>query len=165
MTEAQLIETAIALGAYVIARVLIHRSIDRTVANNKTSSTRGKVVKKAIDVGTLSILAAVIFSIYGVDQSELALFIGSVMTVVGVAFFAQWSILSNITSGIIIFFNHPVKLDDTLTVVDKDYEVRGRISNIGLFFVTLKTTENEVITIPNSVFLQKMIKKQRDEQI
>ncbi len=164
MTQVQLIETAIAVGIYAIVRVLVFRSIDRTVASNRTSGTRGKVVKKAIDAGTLSILAAVIFSIYGVDQSELALFIGSVMTVVGVAFFAQWSILSNITSGIIIFFNHPVRLDDTLTVVDKDYEVRGRISNIGLFFVTLKTEGNELVTIPNSVFLQKMIKKQRDEQ-
>ena len=98
-------------------------------------------------------------SIWGVNQSELAVFIGSVLTVLGIALFAQWSILSNITSGIIIFFSHSVKLEDTITIVDKDYEIEGRISDIGLFFVVLKTKENEQIDIPNSVFLNKMIKK------
>jgi small-conductance mechanosensitive channel len=52
-----------------------------------------------------------------------------------------------------------VKLDDTISIIDKDYEVVGRISDIGLFFIILKTKEDEQITIPNSIFLQKMIKK------
>ena len=73
--------------------------------------------------------------------------------------FAQWSLLSNITSGIIIFFNHSVRLDDTIVIIDKDYEVEGRISDIGLFFIKLKTTQGEEVTLPNNVFLQKMIKK------
>lgn len=72
--------------------------------------------------------------------------------------FAQWSILSNITAGIILFFNHSVRLDDTITVIDKDYEVQGRISDIGLFFVILKTKEGDQVSIPNNVFIQKMIK-------
>ena len=73
--------------------------------------------------------------------------------------FAQWSHLSNITSGIIIFFNHSVKLDDTIVILDEDYNIQGRISDIGLFFVRLKTKEGEEISLPNNVFLQKMIKR------
>lgn len=102
---------------------------------------RSKVVKKAINLIVLSIFLLVIFSIFGVDQSELAVFIGSVLTVIGIALFAQWSILSNITSGVIIFFNHSGKLDDIVTIIDKDYEINGRISDIGLFFVIIKTTD------------------------
>jgi small-conductance mechanosensitive channel len=74
--------------------------------------------------------------------------------VIGIALFAQWSILSNNLS-IIIFFNHSVKLEDTITIIDKDYEVEGRVSDIGLFFVILKTKESEEISIPNNVFIQK----------
>ncbi|TNF45868.1 MAG: mechanosensitive ion channel, partial [Bacteroidetes bacterium] len=40
-----------------------------------------------------------------------------------------------------------------------DYEIEGRISDIGLFFVILKTKDHEQIVIPNSVFLTKMVKK------
>lgn len=159
MTERHLIEAAVAILVFFVLRIIINRSIDKIVANDKATKTRGKIVKKAITLTTLSILFAIIFSIFGVDQSELAVFIGSVLAVIGIALFAQWSILSNITAGVIIFFNHSVKLDDTLIIMDKDYEVEGRISDIGLFFVILKTPKGEQITIPNSVFLYKMIKK------
>lgn len=159
MTKIQIIEIAIAVAAYFMLRFLINRSIDRIVASNRATKTRSKIVKKAINLTALSVFTIIIFSILGVNQSELALFIGSVLTIMGIALFAQWSILSNITSSIIIFFNHSVKLDDTITIIDKDYEIEGRISDIGLFFVILKTKEDEQITIPNSVFLYKMIKK------
>jgi len=56
-----------------------------------------------------------------------------------------------------LLFNHSVKLDDTITVMDKDYQIEGRVSDIGLFFVTLKTEDDKVI-LPNNVFIQKMIK-------
>jgi small-conductance mechanosensitive channel len=159
ITQIQIIEAVITLLVYIITTALISRSIDKFVANHAATKTRSKVVRKAVNLTTLLIFLTIIFSIFGVDQAELAMFIGSVLTVMGIALFAQWSILSNITSGIIIFFNHSVKLDDTLTVIDKDYEVEGRISDIGLFFIILKTKDNEQVTIPNSVFLQKMIKK------
>lgn len=97
--------------------------------------------------------------VWGVDQTELAFFVSSVLTVIGIALFAQWSILSNITSGMILFFNHSVKLDDTVSVIDKDYQIVGRVSDIGLFFVILKTEEDEKVSIPNNVFVQKMIKQ------
>jgi small-conductance mechanosensitive channel len=95
-----------------------------------------------------------------VNQSALAAYIGSILTVVGLAFFAQWSILSNITSSIIIFFNHSVKIGDHITILEgKEYEIEGRVSDIGLFFVTLKTEDNKEISLPNNIFIQKTIKK------
>lgn len=161
VTEIKILETAITLVVYIVLRILINRSIDKIVANNKATKTRGKIVKKAINITAIAVVLALIFSIFGVDRSELAVFIGSVLAVIGIALFAQWSILSNITAGVIIFFNHTVKLDDTMIIMDKDYEVEGRISDIGLFFVILKTKEKEQITIPNNVFLYKMIKKKK----
>lgn len=158
MTKIQIIEAGITLLVFLILRMLTNHSINRIVAKNSARKSRSKIVKKAINLTTLTIFLAIVLSIFGVDQSELAVFIGSVLTVIGIALFAQWSILSNITSGIIIFFNHSVKLDDVITIMDKDYEVEGRISDIRLFFVILKTIDNEQITIPNSVFLNKMIK-------
>lgn len=162
MTEIQIIETVITLSIYLIIKLLINRYIERIVANNISTKTRSKIVKKAINLTLLSILILVLFSIYGIDQAELGVFVGSVLTVIGIALFAQWSILSNITSSVIIFFSHSVKLDDTITIFDKDYEIEGRISDIGLFFVIIKTNENEQIIVPNTVFLNKMIKKKNN---
>jgi small-conductance mechanosensitive channel len=155
----RIIETIIIILAYLLLRFILNKSIDRTVENRLMQKTRGKIIKKIISFILLLIIFAIISIIWGINRSELVFFIGSVLTVIGIAFIAQWSIISNITSGIIIFFNHPVKLDDTITIIDKDYQIEGRVSDIGLFFVILKTKEGEQITVPSNVFVQKMIKK------
>ena len=43
----------------------------------------------------------------------------------GVAMFAQWSILSNITSGIILFFSFPFKIGDLILIHDKDFPIEA----------------------------------------
>lgn len=155
----RIIETVIAIAVYIILRAVANKIIDKTVATSFMQKTRGKIIKKALNLILILLVSTFVLIIWGVDSSELAFFIGSVLTVIGIALFAQWSILSNITSGIILFFNHSVKLDDTINIMDKDYEIEGRVSDIGLFFVILKTKNDEKISIPNNVFVQKMIKK------
>ena len=159
--ELKIIETVVAVAAYFIIRVVLSGYIDRTVQRSVMQKPRGKIIKKGINFIVFTITLVFLFVVWGIDQSELAVFIGSFLAILGVALFAQWSILSNITSGIIIFFNHPVKLDEMICIMDKDFEIEGRVSDIGLFFVILKTKEGEQITIPSNVFVQKMIKKQK----
>jgi small-conductance mechanosensitive channel len=98
-----------------------------------------------------------IAGIWGLKQNEIALFASTIFTALGIAFFAQWSLLSNITSSIILFFNHPLKLGDTIKVLDKDYPFEGEITELSYFFIHLKTQTGEIITIPNSLVLQKSI--------
>ncbi|OBX23438.1 mechanosensitive ion channel-like protein [Gelidibacter algens] len=158
-TQLKIIETIAVILAFVFILLATTKLVNKTVSNNYLKKVRGKIIKKLINLINIIVCLIVILIIWGVDQSELAVFIGSLLTVLGIALFAQWSILSNITSSIIIFFNHPVKLEDTITIIDKDYEIEGRVSDIGVFFIILKTKEGEQITIPSNVFIQKMIKK------
>jgi len=157
--EIQCIETIVIILVYLALRFTINKIVDRTVERSMMNKARGKIIKKAIYLTILTICLTTVLVIWGIEQSEIVVFIGSVLAVIGIALFAQWSILSNITSGILIFFNHSVKLEDTITIIDKDYAVEGRVSDIGLFFVILKTKEGEHISVPNNVFIQKMIKK------
>ncbi len=159
LTEIKILETAISIILFFLIRIAIIKLIDRTVNKNFLQKTRGKIIKKIFQILLTSVITIFILTVWGVDQSELFMFMASVLTVIGIALFAQWSHLSNLTSGIIIFFNHSVKLDDTVSIMDKDYEVEGRISDIGLFFVKLKTKQGEEVSLPNNIFLQKMIKR------
>ena len=108
----------------------------------------------------LVILITILSIIWGVDQDRVLVFLSTILTILGVAFFAQWSIISNITSTLIIFFNHPVRIGDSLTIMDKDFQIEGKLSDIGIFFIVIKTNENKKITIPSNVFIQKMIRKE-----
>lgn len=159
----KIIETVVVLIAYILIRIISGITIDKTVKNSLMQKTRGKVVKKGTNFILLVAAIAFLLFIWGVNQSELVVFISSFLAVLGIALFAQWSILSNITSGVIMFFSHPVKLDDTICILDKDYQIEGRVSDIGLFFVIIKTKDGKQVTIPSNVFIQKMIEHNKDD--
>ncbi|MBC7412945.1 MAG: mechanosensitive ion channel [Bacteroidia bacterium] len=78
---------------------------------------------------------------------------------------AQWSLLSNITSSILIFFNHPIKLGHSIKVLNKEYNYEGDVIELNYFFVNLKTLNNEIITIPNSHFFDKSFSVSEHKQI
>jgi small-conductance mechanosensitive channel len=150
-------ETLITLVLYVIAFFVTKTIINNTLKKTHLERTRRKIIIKAIHLFTTIIALIFIAGIWGMKQSDIALFASTILTALGIAFFAQWSLLSNITSSIILFFNHPLKLGDTIKVLDKDYPFEGEITELTYFFVHLKTENGETITIPNSLILQKSI--------
>lgn len=156
----EIIETVILLFSYIALRFAIFKAIEQVSKKFNYQRPRVKIIKKLIQMLLVLSFLGVLLFIWRVDKSELTLFISSVLTILGIAFFAQWSIISNLTSTLIIFFNHPAKIGDTITVYDKDYPIKGVISDIGMFFVIIKTEGHENISIPCNVFIQKMIKKE-----
>lgn len=156
----KLIETIIVILVFLVTRLTTQKLIRKVGIRFHYQSGRIKITNKIVGVLLLIILTAILMIIWGVDQSELLLFLSTVLTILGVAFFAQWSIISNVTSTLIIFFNHPIKIGDSLTIMDKDYQIEGKLSDIGIFFIIIKTKENKKITIPSNVFMQKMIRKE-----
>tara|TARA_R110001592_G_scaffold72390_3_gene221126 strand:+ start:8131 stop:8628 length:498 start_codon:yes stop_codon:yes gene_type:complete len=156
----KIIETFVILVMYLLLRGMSNKLITKNLSKKLIQESRGIIIRKAIKLILITLCVALLLIIWGVNQSDLAAYVGSILTVVGVAFFAQWSILSNITSSVIIFFSHPVRIDDVVIIMEgKDYEVEGKVMDIGLFFVTLKTAEDQEITLPNNIFIQKMVKK------
>ncbi|MEZ4779148.1 MAG: mechanosensitive ion channel [Flavobacteriaceae bacterium] len=103
--------------------------------------------------------------IWGVDFSSVGVVLSSVFAVIGVALFAQWSILSNVTSGVIMFFTFPYKIGDYIIIHDKEYDYQGTIEDIKAFHVLLKTKEDKLITYPNSLMLQKGVSVIKPEEI
>jgi len=106
----------------------------------------------------MSIVAFLVLSlIWGVDFRNLGLFFSSVFAVIGIALFAQWSIISNITSGVILFFSFPFKIGDKIRIQDKDFPLDATIEDIRAFNVNLRTDQGELVTYPTSLFLQRAI--------
>jgi small-conductance mechanosensitive channel len=153
----QIIETIITLVLYVIAFLVTKNLINNSLKKTQLERTRRKIIIKAINLFISIAVVILIAGIWGLEQNEIAVFASTILTALGIAFFAQWSLLSNITSSIILFFNHPLKLGDTIKILDKDYPFEGEVTELTYFFIHLKTNNGETITIPNSLVLQKSI--------
>ena len=76
------------------------------------------------------------------------------ITVLGIAFFAEMSILSNVTACLVLFFQHPIKIGDTIKVLDNDLAIEGELIDITYFFVFIRTVDRGIITMPNTVLLK-----------
>ncbi|MFY8162021.1 MAG: mechanosensitive ion channel domain-containing protein [Candidatus Kapaibacteriota bacterium] len=155
--EIQILETFAILMMYAITYIITKKIINNVLKSAQLERARRKIIIKAIHLFTSITLVIILAGIWGLKQNEIAVFVSTILTALGIAFFAQWSLLSNITSSIILFFNHPLKLGDTIKVLDKDYPFDGEITELTYFFIHLKSKNGEIITVPNSMVIQKAI--------
>lgn len=157
----KIIESTVVISIFIIIRIVTNQLIKKTILDKAVQKSRTLLIRRAINLILFLVCLVLLMVIWGVKQSELAVFVGSILTIVGVAFFAQWSLLSNITSSIIIFFGHSVKIGDSISIMEtKDYEIRGEVLNIGLFFTNIKLmNSDDEVTLPNNIFIIKTIRK------
>jgi small-conductance mechanosensitive channel len=151
----RILQTVVIVAVYILAMLVTRSIVNKTLRKARLEKTRRKIIVKAFHLLLTLTAVVLVAGVWGVDRRELAVFAGTTMTVLGIAFFAQWSLLSNVTSGILLFFNHSLKLGDTVKIFDKDYPFEGEIVDLSYFFVHLRTRTGEMITIPNSVMFQK----------
>ena len=103
----------------------------------------------------------------GVSAAVLWTAITGFTAVAAVAFFAIWSVLSNMFCALLIFTMGPFRIGDTVEVIDSGDKpgVKGRVAAINLFYTTLHdvTDEHEgaLLQIPNSLFFQKSVRRWR----
>jgi len=135
-----------------------NKAIHRYGKEKKVSQYRIKYISKTISIVAVVFYFILLAYVSGIEYSQVSIFLSSVFAVIGVALFAQWSILSNITASLIIFFAFPYRVGDQIKVIDKDDDISGVIEEITLFHVIIKREEN-LITYPNSLILQKGVVK------
>lgn len=155
--DIQILFSAIIIAGWLITRFFTKRAIKKLSIKFGVAIERRRIIVKITNLIFILFTIIFIITIWGVDKNKLFLFFTSIITVLGIGFFAQWSILSNITSGIIIFFSHPIKFGDHIKIVDKDFFIEGKLINISFFFIHIETADKEKVTVPNSIALQKSI--------
>lgn len=145
----------------VVTYVILSRFLKSSVAllgrSKSVNEVRITYVSRMLNLGFTAVFVLLVCLVLGIGYGQLAIFFSSVFAVVGVALFAQWSILSNITASLIIFFGFPYRVGDWVKVVDKDDEILGQILEISTFHVIIQRLSNDVVTYPNSLILQKAV--------
>ncbi|PXY41260.1 mechanosensitive ion channel protein MscS [Flavobacterium cheongpyeongense] len=153
----EILTTIILLIALAALRVIVAQLVRRYASTSHLLEHRTNLVIKYIHILMNILVTISLIIIWGVDTKDIFITISSIATVIGVAMFAQWSILSNVTSGMILFFSFPFRIGDTIKIHDKDFPIEAEIEDISAFHVNLRTKEGEKIIYPNNLLLQKGI--------
>ena len=159
----ELLGTLICLAVFLILRFLTVKTIRKIGRISDLNHVRTRLVITYVSFALFAISVVAIVLIWGVNIREIGLIVSSVFAVLGVALFATWSVLSNITSGIILFFYFPYKIGDRIRIQDKDFPEEAIIVDIKAFNVNLLKENGELLIYPNNLLLQKgvvLIQKQ-----
>ncbi|MBA1202218.1 mechanosensitive ion channel family protein [Pseudomonas capeferrum] len=106
----------------------------------------------------------------GVSATVLWTALSGFVAVAAVAFFAMWSVLSNLLCAVLIFTVGPFRIGDVVELVDTLDKpgVKGRVIAINLLFTTLLEMPDAggaLVQVPNSQFFQKSVRRWRGTEI
>jgi small-conductance mechanosensitive channel len=144
---------------FYLATKLLNKIAHDVSVRKAFGDSRVPYITKLMNIGMVFCCIVVMCLLLGLGYSEVSVFLSSIFAVVGVGLFAQWSILSNITASMIIFFGFPYRIGDRIKIADKDDDMCGVIEEISMFHVILRRDDGNLITYPNSMLLQKAVIK------
>lgn len=80
-----------------------------------------------------------------------------------VAFFAAWSVLSNLFCALLIAVVQPFRLGDDIELLDSAEKpgAKGRVTDVNLLYTTLQETgtERRLLQIPNALIFQRVLRR------
>ncbi len=143
--------------AFVVLSNAIENWIVRLGRKRQVSNDRIFYIQKIIKLMGFVALLLTAGLVLGFNYSEFSFIVSSIFAVVGVALFAQWSILSNVTASLIIFFFFPYRVGDNIRITEEKEILQGEIMEITLFHLIIKRIDGDILTYPNSLVFQKAI--------
>lgn len=138
--------------------------INKKAQQKKSVKRRIYYVTKFIHFLIYLVASLIVAVIWNVELGGITVFASSLFAVIGVALFAQWSILSNLTSSIIIFFTFPARVGDKIKIIDGDNSIVGEIVEISLFHIEMIDEEENKVLYPNNLFIQKPVRYIKEEK-
>ena len=108
---------------------------------------------------------------FGVSATVLWTAFSGFVAVAAIAFFAIWSVLSNLLCAVLIMTVGPFRIGDLVELVESFEKpiVKGRVTDINLLYTTLEEVAEDgtgaTVQVPNSLFFQKVVRRWRGTDI
>ena len=162
----------ILLAAWLLQRMvraLVRRLVLRRGLPPEMASVLRRVSATLLTVATLLL----VLDRLGVSGTVLWTAFTSFAAVGAVAFFAAWSVLSNIFCTVLIFTTRPFRLQDHIELLENGDKpgLKGRVVDLNLIYTTLQEVDPEngdggsVLQVPNSLFFQRVVRRWRGSEV
>ena len=150
----ELVATAIGILIFFIFRSVTDRIIQKQAKKHDLDKARSVYARKFFDVTYLLLLLLGLGFVWDIGFKGI---FASFFAVAGVALFASWSMLSNITASVLLFFNFPFKIGSRIKIVDGENSISGLVKDITFFAIQIEDEKGDLVSYPNNVAIQKPI--------
>ena len=159
----------ILLCAWLLHR-LLRRLVRRASEHYSLPTDMGMLAGGGLRWAILLTTTLLVLERMGVSAGVLWTAFTGFATVGAVAFFAAWSVLSNLFCAMLIFTVGPFRVGDVIEVLDtaETGGARGRVLDINLLYTTLEDvapgTAGTLLQIPNTLIFQRVVRRWRPGQ-
>ncbi|WP_045728325.1 mechanosensitive ion channel family protein [Xanthomonas sp. GPE 39] len=155
----------IALAAWLL-RALLRRLIRQVSEHHALPPELVMIARRGSGLVIYSTALLLILDRLGVSVTVLWTAFTGFAAVAAVAFFAAWSVLSNIFCTLLIFATRPFRLHDHIELLENGEKpgLQGEVIDINLIYTTLREHRgggDSVLQIPNSLFFQRSTRRWR----
>ena len=136
-----------ALLIFIVGRILMRALTSWATAGMRRvgmDDTLSRFLGNLLYIVLLVFLGLTVFQTLGVPTTNFLAIVGAAGLAVGLALKDS---LSNFSSGVMLVFFRPFKVGDQIDAAG----VGGVVESIGIFNTVLKTADNRVINVPNSL--------------
>lgn len=151
----ELMVTLAVLVTYIVINRLWLPQLERGVLQGKFKEEAVDKVVRTARAAMALVAVLVLGLVWGIEFGRIFVFAGTTLTLLGVALFASWSILSNITSYFVLMMHPSFKRGTFVRVIDADNYAEGYIAQVSLFNTKLITDHREVIVYPNNLLISR----------
>ncbi|MDH5822550.1 mechanosensitive ion channel family protein [Luteimonas sp. RD2P54] len=160
---------AILLAAWVL-RWLLVRMVRRLSARYdlpfEVSVAARRIVGFLVGFGALLL----VLERFGVSGGVLWTAFTGFAAVAAIAFFAAWSVLTNVFCALLLLILRPFRLLDHIELIENGERAgfRGRVVDMNLVFVTLEEKHEggeSLLRVPNSLFFQRATRRWLGEPV
>mgnify|MGYP006203856667 CR=1 FL=1 len=153
----QLIISLSVLVLYFIISRRVMPLLYQVIAHSRLKAEMNKRAAVVFHIVLVLLLIVVLSIVWGVDIRGLLVLASSMIAVVGVALFAAWSLLSNITAFFILLGQRSFAQGVSVRVIDGSNHVEGVIVEVNLFSTVLRTKDNELVVYPNNLLISRPV--------
>jgi small-conductance mechanosensitive channel len=154
----------IVLGGMLL-RALLHRFIQRLGKDKHLPLEFVVGGRRLITIVLFAAMALLVLDRLGVSGTVLWTALTGFAAVAAVAFFAAWSVLSNIFCALLIYTTRPFGLHDHIEVLESGDKpgLGGEVMDINLIYTTLREAAEDgkratYLRIPNALFFQRTVR-------
>jgi len=153
----QLLLSVTVVVLYFIISRRVMPLLYQVIAHSKLKAEMNKRAAAVFHILLVLLLVVVLSIIWGIDIRGLLVLASSMIAVIGVALFAAWSLLSNITAFFILLGQKAFAEGMEVRVIDGGNYLEGRIVEINLFSTVLRTKDNEQVVYPNNLLISRPV--------
>lgn len=162
----------IVLVAWLLQQLVRH--LARRLMTRRGLPPEMAAVLRRLSAGLIGFAALLlVLERLGVSGTVLWTAFTSFAAVGAVAFFAAWSVLSNIFCTVLIFTTRPFRLYDHIEVVENGDKpgLKGRVVDVNLIYTTLQEIDPDAglagstLQVPNSLFFQRVVRRWRGSEV